>query len=59
MHGVLRITGISVSVVTNTGNNILYIVLIERGCACLAQLPCTMETEQERPRRIADIHVKC
>ena len=34
--------------------------LIKRGCACLAQLPCRSrrETEQERPRRIADRHVK-
>ena len=32
--------------------------MIKRGCACLAQLPCRGETEQERPRRIADRHVK-
>jgi hypothetical protein len=34
--------------------------LIKRGCACLAQLPCRRETEteQERPRRIADRRVK-
>jgi hypothetical protein len=31
--------------------------LIKRGFARLAQLPCTDETEQERPRRIADRHV--
>ncbi len=30
--------------------------VIKRGCACLAQLPCTRETKQERPRRIADRH---
>jgi hypothetical protein len=32
--------------------------LIKRGCACLVQLPGRGETEQERPRRIADRHVK-
>ncbi len=32
--------------------------MIKRGCACLAQLPCRRETEQERPRRNADRHVK-
>jgi hypothetical protein len=29
----------------------------EEACTRLAQLPCTDETEQERPRRIADRHV--
>ncbi len=28
------------------------------GCACLAQLPGRGETEQERPRRIADRHIQ-
>ncbi len=32
-------------------------ILIKRGLARLAQLPCTDETEQERPRRIAGRHV--
>ncbi len=32
--------------------------VIKRGCACLAQLPCRRETEQERTRRIADRHVE-
>ena len=32
--------------------------MIKRGCACLAQLPGRGETEQERPRRIADRHIK-
>ncbi len=32
-------------------------ILIKRGFARLAQLPCIDETEQERPRRIADRHV--
>ncbi len=31
--------------------------MIKRGFARLAQLPSTEETEQERPRRIADRHV--
>ncbi len=31
--------------------------MIKRGFARLAQLPCTDETEQERPRRIAGRHV--
>ena len=32
--------------------------VIKRGCARLVQLPGRGETEQERPRRIADRHIK-
>ncbi len=32
--------------------------MIKRGCACLVQLPGRRKTEQERPRRIADRHIK-
>ncbi len=34
------------------------VYLIKRSCACLAQLPCTRDTEQDRLRRVVDRHVK-